>query len=67
MELEKARRALVVTSAELADCLSLMPSPQLEDVQYALDGISVVLVIWGLARLAWDLRHRHPSKFPLDR
>ena len=67
MELERVRRVLAVTAAELAGCMDLLPSPQSLNWQYALDGVSVLLIIWGLARLAWDLSHRHPSKFPLDR
>ena len=67
LELERTRRALSVTTAELAGCMGLLPSPQWVDAQYAMDGLSAVLIVWGLARLVWDLSHRHPSKFPVDR
>lgn len=67
LELERIRRVLTATTAELAGCLATVPSPLLLDVQYVLDGVSLLLVFWGLMRFAWDLRHRRPDMFPVDR
>ncbi len=67
LEMEQVRRALVITNSELADCMAELPNTLAMEIQLAWDGISLVLAVWGLARFCWDIRHRHPLMFPLDR
>ena len=67
MELERTRRVLTVTAAELAECEAHLPTATFLDVQFVMDGVAGFLLIWGLLRLVWDATHRRPDLFPLDR
>ena len=67
MELERLKRVLATTSSDLADCLAHTPSPLLVDVQLVVDGMAICLLLWSLGRFAWDVTHRRPDIFPLDR
>ncbi len=67
MELDSTKRALAVTSAELANCVDMLSSAWMSEVQYVIDGVAVLLSLWGFARLVWDFNHRRRDLFPVDR
>ena len=67
MEKERLKRVLVATSTELAQCQEGLLAPQMWELQYAWDAFSVILFMWTVGRLIWDLCHRHPGMYPPDR
>ena len=67
MELERVKRALAITTTQLSSCMDELPTALTIDAQLVWDCVSVVVVLWALARLIWDATHHHPNMFPLDR
>ena len=57
----------MVTAADLDACKHALPDPLFLDVQFVVDGVSVLLLVWALGRFIWDLIHRRPDIFPPDR